>query len=112
MEESEKNIGFLVGSGERKDGFFSKKVYHNHIIGLYFTRLHFSTNYVNKCNFLYNTLWLPFGENGIFSFGVYIKNATFYVKKLSKRGVLGKRLDFFEIFVIMRLQSRYGTIVL
>ena len=63
--------------------------------------LHNILRYVNKCNFFYNRLCFMLGKGCIFRWPVYIKYSQKCSKKLSKRGVLGKRLDFLRKFVIM-----------
>lgn len=100
-----RRIGDFQCEVERKTGKKHKKsaevgAFDSTLKKIFIAR-HNILRYVNCCNYFYNRLCLSGRPNRISRFGVYIKNITIYSKKLSKVVVLGKRLDFFELFVIM-----------
>ncbi len=66
--------------------------------------LHNSTNYVNECNRFYKISWSILSLKRTFGGACLHNFLCITAKKLGKNGVLVKKLDFCEIFVIIYAQ--------
>lgn len=75
---------------------------HNRLVTDFYKRLHNAAAYVNKCNFLTQDIAKSDGRRRISSSWVYIIYRTIQCKKLTKNAKIKEKLDFLELFGIMK----------